>query len=214
MELKEQALALYKEVFWEDGADFATAFTDKYFERCCKYVLINGEIVSMLYLLDCTVFDGENTFLAKYLYAAATKVEHRKKGLMSKLINSALMENKIIITKPATEELFAFYEKFGFTVCSYKDDVKKEFHNKIERKEYIKIRKSLLLNTPHIILADEEFALCGLALYGNDAYCAAVDNDTKLVKEYISKNSQKGTKPFAMWTLKDKPPVYFGVAMD
>ena len=72
MTLKEQALSLYKEVFSEDTEEFAESFTNRYFDKYCRYKTENGKIVSMLYLLDCAVFDGEKTSAAKYLYAAAT----------------------------------------------------------------------------------------------------------------------------------------------
>ena len=209
MELKQQALSLYKEVFCEDGIDFANTFTEKYFENCCRYILVEGKIASMLYLLDCTVFDGENTYSAKYLYAAATHPEYRGQGLMSSLINKVLAEENIIIIKPATKELFKFYEKFGFKVCSFKDEVKKEFSNQVGIADYIETRKILLKNIPHIILSDEEFALQGLKLYSDGTFCAAIDDETKIVKEYIGENLFNGTNPFAMWTLKSKAPVYF-----
>lgn len=216
MDLKEQATSLYKTVFHEDGEDFAKTFTDKYFDDCCRYTVCDGKMVAMLYLLDCSVSSGQNRFSAYYLYAAATHPDYRGKGLMSSLINSVLEEGKIVITRPATKELFAFYEKFGFSVCSFKDKTEKEFasEDRLGINEYIKLRKKLLKNIPHIILTDQEFALGGLALYGNDTYCAAVDLETSIVKEYINHDVFRGTTPFAMWTAKNDKPVYFGIAMD
>ena len=143
MTLKEQALSLYKEVFAEDAAEFAEAFTDRYFDKCCRYKIVEGKIVSMLYLLDCTVFDGEKNCSAAYLYAAATHPNFRGKGLMSELINEARLEQEIIVTKPATESLFSYYEKFGFKVCSFKDEIKENFksEDKININQYVALRK-------------------------------------------------------------------------
>ena len=214
MTLKEQALSLYKEVFSADTEEFATAFTNKYFDKCCRYKTVDGKIVSMLYLLDCTVFDGKKTVAAKYLYAAATHPDFRGQGLMAELINEALLEQKVIITKPATQSLFSYYEKFGFKVCSFKDEIKKDFSGaeEININQYVSLRKELLKNTPHILLLDDEFTLDGLTLYGKDNYCAAVDSDTGEVKEYINENSRGDTTPFAMATVQNN--FYFGIAMD
>lgn len=215
MNFKEQALSLYKMVFCEDSEDFAKTFTDKYFDKFCRFIEKDGKIVSMLYLLDCKVFDGEATYSAFYLYAAATHPDYRNKGLMSKLISSVIKEDKVIVTKPANDELFSFYEKFGFTICSFKDEIKKEFPKteELNVKQYIELRKQLLTNIPHIILSDEEFALDGLTLFGNGAYVAAVDEDG-MVKEYINQKVSKAQKPFAMWNKKADNSLYFGLAMD
>lgn len=213
---KEQALSLYKKVFYEDGEDFAKIFTDKYFDKCCRFLECDGKIASMLYLLDCTVFDGNKTYPAFYLYAAATDPDYRNKGLMSKLINSALAEDKLIITKPANDRLFGFYEKFGFTVCSFKDEIKKEFQKEetLDFEQYIILRKKLLKNIPHIILTDEEFSLDGFTLFGNGTYCAATDQNGE-IKEYINGKVPQSKKPFAMWNKKtDISSLYFGIAMD
>ena len=214
MTLKEQALSLYKEVFSEDSAEFAEAFTNRYFDKCCRYKLVDGKIVSMLYLLDCSVFDGEKTEKAKYLYAAATHPDFRGQGLMAELINSAVKQEHNIVTKPATEKLFSFYEKFGFKVCSFKDEIKKEFSRKeeININQYVSLRKELLKDTPHILLLDDEFTLDGLTLYGKDNYCAAVDSDTGEVKEYINHKNGQDKTPFAMATIQNN--FYFGIAMD
>lgn len=214
MTLQEQALSLYKEVFSEDTEEFAEKFTNKYFDKCCRYKTVDGKIVSMLYLLDCSIFDGNKTKKAKYLYAAATHPDYRGKGLMAELINKAVKQEQNIVTKPATESLFSFYEKFGFKVCSFKDEIRKEFKKEetVDTKQYIKLRKELLKNIPHILLLDEEFTLDGLTLYGKETYCAAVDDETGEVKEYIDGKFRQDKTPFAMATTKES--LYFGIAMD
>lgn len=215
MTLKEQALSLYKKVFYEDGEDFAKTFTDKYFDKCCRFSKKDGKVVAMLYLLDCTVFDGEQTHSAFYLYAAATDPNYRNQGLMSKLINSALAEDKLIITKPANDKLFSFYEKFGFNICSFKDEIKKEFPKEetLGLEQYIQLRKKLLKTVPHIMLSDEKFALDGFNLFGNGTYCAATDENGE-IKEYINGETPQDQKPFAMWNKNTGHNLYFGIAMD
>lgn len=216
MTLKEQALSLYKKVFYKDSEDFAKTFTEKYFDKSCRFIEKDGKIVSMLYLLDCKIFDGETTYSAFYLYAAATHPDYRNRGLMSQLISSVLKEDKVIVTKPANDELFSFYEKFGFTVCSYKDETIKEFpkNQKLNIKQYIALRKKLLKTVPHILLLDEEFTLNGLTLFGNGTYIAALDEDGK-IKEYLCQKIPEAQKPFAMWNKKSvSKTLFFGIAMD
>ena len=59
---------------------------------------------------------------------------------------------------------------------------------------------------------DDECALDGFTLYGNDSYCAAVDADTEEVKEYINEKNREDKTPFAMATVQNN--FYFGIAMD
>lgn len=219
MNLKNQALELYKTVFYEDDELFAETFTNKYFETSCRFILKDGKMVAMLYLLDCTFKNGNEEHPAKYLYAAATHPSYRGQGLMSNLINKVLIEEEIIITKPANETLFAFYEKFGFCVCAYKDELTKSFKNPTNTENYINKRKELLKNVPRIVLKDEEFSLKDLTLYADDNYIVASDPDTNEIKEYISKNEDplNGKTPFAMWkhSVKSLPSkIYFGIAID
>lgn len=224
MNFKEQALALYKKVFNEDSDAFAKVFTDKYFDDCCRYILRDGKMLSMLYLIGCNVkCDGES-YPAAYLYAAATDPEFRGQGLMGQLIKEAKeeceKEGKVLITKPATPDLFGYYGRFGFEVCSYlylSDlDIDKTF--RVSIKEYICFREKLLENTPHIDLNDMEFALSGFELYANDSFCAVYDGEEQKIKEYILKEEDKlsGDTAFAMWVSKNKPceRLYFGIAMD
>ncbi|MBQ5910557.1 MAG: GNAT family N-acetyltransferase [Clostridia bacterium] len=219
MDLQQQALSLYKTVFYEDDAAFAEAFTNKFFEGSCRYILKDGKMVAMLYLIDATVKNGAEEYPAKYLYAAGVHPSYRGQGLMSHLINEAVKQEKIIITKPASESLFSFYKKFGFSVCAYKTEVSGAFQNEITTDAYINKRKELLKDVPHINLADEAFSLGGLTLYGDGSFIAAVDSDTGAVKEYVAKDEEllNGQQPFAMWlSTEEKLPkkVYFGIAMD
>lgn len=224
MNYKKQALDLYKKVFYEDSDDFANSFTNKYFDDCCRYILQSGKIVSMLYLLGCSIKCDGKTYPAFYLYAAATDPEFRNKGLMGQLIERAKeeceKEGKILITKPANPGLFGYYGRFGFEVCSFlslqKYDIDKSF--RVSAKEYICFREKVMCDTPHITLCDMEFAVDGFELYANDKFCAAFDREEQKVKEYIFKGKDmlSGQSPFAMWWGKFKPcdRVYFGIAMD
>ncbi|MBE6820565.1 MAG: GNAT family N-acetyltransferase [Ruminococcaceae bacterium] len=80
---------------------------------------INGEIASMLFLLEGDMHFEGNDFPSYYLYAACTLKKYRGRGLMAELLNFAKeTANKnrkcFICLKPAEKSLFDFYEKNGY----------------------------------------------------------------------------------------------------
>lgn len=120
-----QLHTLWKDVFGdEDG------YIDLFFARAFPgshpfAVIENGEVLSVLYLLDCRLQAGKKLYDGYYLYAAATKPHCRRKGLMGSLIEEAkayLHEtNKdFIVLVPAGKALYDYYEKFGFVTRLYR----------------------------------------------------------------------------------------------
>ena len=70
----------------------------------------------MFFAMPCiTVIDGAK-HESFYIYAAATEAANRSKGYMSSLLNDFIKEydKSFIFLKPATENLFDYYAKFGF----------------------------------------------------------------------------------------------------
>ena len=105
-------LEIYRESFGDDGE-----FENRLFSLCGEYLRTakqDGNITALLFALPCEIISEEKRFDAYYLYAAATKKESRRKGHMSRLINSLINEGKPIFLKPETEELIGFYERLGF----------------------------------------------------------------------------------------------------
>ncbi len=87
--------------------------------------IVDGEVVSALYLLGCNIKSDGKIYRGRYLYAAATLPEYRKAGMMSRLINEAeryIEENNIdfIALVPAEDSLYGYYSKFGFEPMMYK----------------------------------------------------------------------------------------------
>ncbi|GHU63567.1 hypothetical protein FACS189418_7120 [Clostridia bacterium] len=81
---------------------------------------IEGEIVGMLTLLPASLryIDGSQTAV-KYLYAVATKKSFQNRGVSTALLNAAQKFAAITCLCPATKELFSFYEKRGYSTCSW-----------------------------------------------------------------------------------------------
>lgn len=230
MTLKEQAKLLYKTAFPNDTDDFIDDFLNRYFLDNCRYILKDGKLVSMLFLLPCELKTKEKSYSAAYLYAAATCPEYRGQGFMSQLIEKVKKETvengKLLVTKPATEKLYGYYAKNGFKTAFYSKTY--AFSNlpkgskTLTAEEYINKREELLKEIPHISLKDMSLELLDLRLIGNTDFCAAIDvsGDAVQIKEYLDRNTDpKDAKiPFAMLitpkkiTLPEK--MHFGIAMD
>ena len=204
MELKEQALNLYKIAFPTDPADFAADFINRFFENSCLYTLKDKKIVSMLFLLNANITFGGKTYGAYYLYAAATHPDYRNSGLMATLIEKAKekcdLEGKILVTKPAETSLYSYYKRFGFETLFFAEEKEISLNKtatpllKITKEEYIEKRKALLKDTPHLTLENLPYALSFFTLFGGEDTIAAVDltETPPRVKEFISK-AENGT---------------------
>lgn len=105
---------IYREAF----NDPDTSYENALFENCyryCKTLELDGEVVSMLFALPCSIDFSHKKADAIYLYAAATDEKFRGNGYMSELIEKLKSDtDSIIFLRPATKELVGFYEKFGF----------------------------------------------------------------------------------------------------
>ncbi len=112
---------------WVHSFGDPVEYINFFLNECPDYVCIADveadDIVSMFFLLEGELA-GEKS---KYLYAACTHTDFRKKGLMSKLINYAISYCKnegysSIFLVPANSELYSYYSKFGF-IPSFKKKV-------------------------------------------------------------------------------------------
>lgn len=233
MTLKNQALELYLTAFPEDDKAFAEDFLNRYFEKDCRFIVKDGRLVSMLFLLDASLQNGEKQTKGKYLYAAATLPEYRGQGLMAELIEEAKAETAekgdFLLTKPASGSLFDYYARFGFKTAVFCEDKRVTLRNnvaplkKVSLKEYLEKRSCLLKNIPDINLSDTRYTYSSFTLFGSDNTIAAVDltGDIPAVREFVSsdlfgtdallsaieKNEAvfrfSGGKPFAMLILPD-----------
>ena len=120
-----QLHTLWKDVFGdEDG--YIDLFFARAFPASHPFAVIeNGEVQSVLYLLDCRLQAGKRLYDGYYLYAAATKPHYRRKGLMCSLIEEAKAfmhdTNKdFIVLVPAGKALYDYYKRFGFVTRLYR----------------------------------------------------------------------------------------------
>lgn len=107
-------------VLWKTCFGDSEEYIDFFINNCPQYICIQywleNELVSMLFLLEGNLCNNK----AKYLYAACTHPDFRRKGIMEELIKysekycKALGYSAIFLV-PANKQLYDYYNKFGFS---------------------------------------------------------------------------------------------------
>ena len=154
----ESLIKLWSDVFGDEREYIELLFP--YGKSVCDIFaeFDGGEIVSALYLLDCSLSFGGVEYNGKYLYAAATDEKYRGKGFMASLINEAKGYCKsagldYISLVPANEGLYNYYEKFGFvsamhrTTVSGASEISLAAETEISGEEYFAERRKRLDNS-------------------------------------------------------------------
>lgn len=115
-----QLKSLWKQAFGDEDE-----YRDDFFLRVFRpeYLLCeecDGIITAMLYKIPCTVrTDNDEEEKAWYLYALATEMSRRGKGIMGRLIAAAKEEihaqgDKLLFLIPAQQSLVGYYRRFQF----------------------------------------------------------------------------------------------------
>ncbi len=181
----------------------------------CFAEIIGDEVVSVLYLLAGKIKADGREFEGRYLYAAATAQNHRRKGLMEKLIKESqeyVRENGLsfISLVPANEGLYNYYSKFDFEPLMYNyhalsDDIGLGFKGEIiSPEDYIDLRNKLTDSAFTFNDKEWEYALSCLRYADYDFVrntedsCYIISSDGSDVLEYISseENFAANTKIF------------------
>ena len=110
---------LWKEAFGDNDLFLDAFFAHGFSADRCRCVTENGRVLAALYWFEASC---EGSRLA-YLYAIATAVSHRGRGLFTMLLadTKAVLEKAGydgILLVPENENLSRMYEKFGFTACT------------------------------------------------------------------------------------------------
>lgn len=111
--IKDKCKKLYDSEFFE-GKKYTDLLFERFFEKNCRYIIKDGEPVSLLFVFDVTL----GNYCGKYVFAAVTKKELRSSGFMSRLLGDVIEEfNKydFLCLKPSNDSLFDYYSRFGFT---------------------------------------------------------------------------------------------------
>lgn len=239
-----QLRALWQEAFG-DSEEFLNIFERTAFSPDrCRCVTSDGRVIAALYWFDCSYL-GERV---AYLYAIATAKSHRGMGVCRALLDDTHRHLKELgygaaVLVPGSDELFAFYKKSGYDICSYVGEFcccaseDKLEMRRIEIDEYAKLRRKFLPDNA-IIQENEslKFLDAQAELYVGHGFLLAARVESKfifgiellgddaiaphIVRTLECENGRfrtpEGDKPFAMYyNLRNiNPPFYFGLAFD
>ncbi len=119
-------LSLWHEAFGDRENEIMFFINRRYIPENTLVAEENGEIASMLFLLDGRMSIKGVDYPSYYLYAACTLKKYRGRGIMAELLKEAttLAQSRaydFICLMPGEKSLFDFYEKHGYkTVFSRK----------------------------------------------------------------------------------------------
>ena len=134
---REYLIALWREAFSEES--YAVYFYDTVSFKDIFVWREKGQVVSMLHFLPCSFAYGQKIYQGVYMYALATSLQHRKKGIMEKLIEAAKKraekENMdFLCLVAANPKLCGYYENFGFhTVNKAEERARLDFSPHIKK---------------------------------------------------------------------------------
>lgn len=122
--MKSDLERLWRACFMDSEEYIKFFFENRYTpENCLAY--IDESIrrpVAMLHLLPAGVSEGGGLANAQYIYAACTRADYRKQGIMAEMLETARKLGrsrgiKYSLTVPAESDLFRYYAKRGFHRC-------------------------------------------------------------------------------------------------
>ncbi|MBQ7203566.1 MAG: GNAT family N-acetyltransferase [Eubacterium sp.] len=101
---KSDIIRLWAEAFG-DTAEEIEFFIDNVKDAFCICYYENSVVVSMMYLVKCSINDREY----RYVYAACTAKAHQGKGYMSELIDYCDKSGYKLCLIPASDSLIGYY---------------------------------------------------------------------------------------------------------
>jgi len=233
--------SLWRNVFG-DPEEFIDAFFRIAFSPDrCRYLTLDGQVVSALYWFDCRYEGGK----LAYIYAVATHPEHRGKGLASRLLTETHAHLKAqgyagSVLKPA-KGLFPFYERLGYVTSGFVRRFRAEASNipmsikRLSSEDYGLLRRSFL---PENGILQEGVILTFLhtfaSFYAGEDSLLCISRDEPVVLEYLGNpNSVPGILaaldipqaeiptpgaeiPYTMWLPLNctKTPGYLGITLE
>ena len=236
---KESLVDLWSEVFGDDRSYIELIFNEEYKDSIICFAELEGDrAVSAFYLLENTLNFDNKLYHGYYLYAAATLVSYRKKGLMSALIKEAQAYCKetgidFISLVPSEESLYSYYARYGFQKSMYRrsSNISTSDSVKIKPCDYYKARS--LLRGSYINLTESTFSYAadcfihvGADFYKNSeglfVYLPDEDEIIEFLPDDLESEVQSESTPFGMlypinknlfrnWKYTD---IYMNIALD
>lgn len=129
IEDRKSLFKLWNNVF-EDSFEAISLFFDYHYKPENTVVYDdNGYIAAMLYLIEGNFVISGKRYPSYYLYAAATDMAYRSRGIMGKMLDFAKetasgRRMDFICLLPAEKSLYGYYSKFGYKPVFSKKIVK------------------------------------------------------------------------------------------
>ena len=146
-----------------DSNEYVEFFLDNCPSYICIEYFIDHKLVAMLFLLEGELF-GEKS---KYLYAACTDADYRRRGIMEELISFSKCYCKdkgfsSIFLVPASDSLYSYYAKFGFIasfnkkfMCVKSANIINDEFESVDIDRILSVKKKLLKSIKGFIFNDE-----------------------------------------------------------
>ncbi len=164
MDIKASARKLYNDTF-----GVAEGFDDRLFDLfsdCIRYIAEDGQVVSMLFEIPCTLVTQEGEIPVCYVFAAATHPNYRGKGYATALVKETCARHSLVILRPAEESLVNFYGKMGF-----------KSYNAIDRKDSV---------IPYITGDERLVSLCEGETPTGEKFCLMAKGDVEKLPDFLS----------------------------
>ncbi|MGN0546428.1 MAG: GNAT family N-acetyltransferase [Acutalibacteraceae bacterium] len=125
----KKIVTLWHEAFGDGEDEIMFFLANRYRPENTVVYEINGEIASMLFLLEGKMSINSKIYNSYYLYAACTLKKYRGRGYMGELLRFAeriAAERNIgyICLLPGESSLYRYYEKFGYKTAFAKKILK------------------------------------------------------------------------------------------
>lgn len=200
---------MWKTCFGDTDEYMDLIFTKKYKEDNTLIYFEKEEAVASLQMQEYNIRMYEEVFPIYYLAGLCTLPEHRNKGYMGKLITEALniMQSRDIaltILVPANEQLFNYYEKYGFTQAFRSSEEKIDLSRIIENnsnftdkrfQEFDRLYQqndfTVLKTKEDLSIIIEEYIQCGCPTKYNLNAMARIIDVPHILKLYAQNNPQK-----------------------
>lgn len=122
MRVRFETRHLWERSFADPRAFIDLYFREKYRKERNEVIVRDGRVVSALQKLPYPMTYGGRMLPASYISGACTDENYRKRGLMGELLSQthrAMQQENAAFSFliPATQELAAYYAKFGYTPC-------------------------------------------------------------------------------------------------
>ncbi|MGL4992764.1 MAG: GNAT family N-acetyltransferase [Bacteroidales bacterium] len=158
-ELRSQYISIWESCFGDD-VEFIEEFLN--FAQKKGYIhksIYNGRVVGFLHLIPASYNTSEGiSYKGYYLYSVATDPKERGKGISSTLFAESVkdLDFDFIITVPASESLFSFYYKQGFTHTIYREIIELDREHASSCHNYIYDIKELTATRLETIRSNNE----------------------------------------------------------